>query len=43
MKSRRMRWTGYVAGMGRGETPNRLRFGKMAEGKLLEYLGVNGR
>ena len=43
MKSRKMRWAGYVAGVGRGEMPNRLWCGKLAEGELLEYLGVNGR
>jgi hypothetical protein len=43
MKSRMMRWAGYVEGVGRGEMSDRLRFGKMAEGEHLEYLGVNGR
>jgi hypothetical protein len=43
MKSRRMRWAGYVEGVGRGEMSNRIRFGKLAEGEHLERLGVNGR
>jgi len=43
MKSRTMRWAGYVAGVGSGEMPNRLWFGKLAEVEHLQYLGVNER
>ena len=42
-RSRRMRWVGHVARMGRGEAYAGFWWGKMREGDHLEDPGVDGR
>jgi hypothetical protein len=43
IKSRRMKWAGQVARMGRGEAYTGFWWGNMRERDNLEDLGVNGR
>jgi hypothetical protein len=43
IKSRRMRWTGHVARMGRGEVHTGFCWGDLREGDHLEDPGVDGR
>jgi cytochrome c-type biogenesis protein CcmE len=43
IKSRRMRWTGRVAGMGDRRDPYRIRWGDLMEKGHLEELRVDGR
>jgi len=41
IKSRRMRWAGHVAHMGKGELRTELWWGNWKEGDYLEGLGVD--
>jgi hypothetical protein len=43
IKSRRLRWTGHVVGMGGRRGAYRVLVGNLREGDNLEYPGVNGR
>jgi hypothetical protein len=43
IKSRRLRWAGHVARMGRGEVHTGLWWGNLREGDHLEDPGVDGR
>jgi hypothetical protein len=43
MKSRRMRWVGHAARMGRGETFTGFWWGNLRKRAKLEYSGIDGR
>jgi hypothetical protein len=43
IKSKRLRWAGHVARMGRGEMHTGLQWGNLREGDHLEDPGVDGR
>jgi hypothetical protein len=43
IKSRRMRWAGHVASMGKGRSAYRILVGRLREGDHLEVPGVDGR
>jgi hypothetical protein len=43
MKSRRLRWSGNVARMGRGEVHAGFWWGNLMEGRHLKDAGIDGR